>query len=301
LSSDPRLTLAGWTTLPEAEKTAAAQEVADALGEQIHFHSLASVGRGDRERRIARFEYRFADDRPPLRLQLIPAGEVALGLDDGMLARFAVDITPVDSWRWAFAAWVDGQAGSRLPAEERDRMFTPRRTVTLAPFLIAPDALHPSDYTARAGGPRRGSGHAGARKTLAADGLRLPTADEWEYACSGGDDGAGAPTIFHWGDTIPARLPARHDLPYNTTEGDGGDENGDERIEMEPNGFGLRIAFDPYDLELVTGPDEFRGGDGGVAICGGDGLFRAWICLASAHRFPGRGNGQLRPSIGVPG
>ena len=34
---------------------------------------------------------------------------------------------------------------------------------------------------------------------LAAQGLRLPTCDEWERAC-----GAGATTLFRWGDDTPA-------------------------------------------------------------------------------------------------
>ncbi|MBX3170467.1 MAG: hypothetical protein KF760_23880 [Candidatus Eremiobacteraeota bacterium] len=33
---------------------------------------------------------------------------------------------------------------------------------------------------------------------LASQGFRLPSADEWEYACA-----AGSRTLFHWGDHVP--------------------------------------------------------------------------------------------------
>jgi len=38
--------------------------------------------------------------------------------------------------------------------------------------------------------------------SLARIGMRLPTCDEWEYAC-----GAAAPTLFRWGDDNPADSP----------------------------------------------------------------------------------------------
>jgi formylglycine-generating enzyme required for sulfatase activity len=36
-----------------------------------------------------------------------------------------------------------------------------------------------------------------ATELAAAEGLRLLTFDEWEYAC-----GAGSTTLFHWGDFL---------------------------------------------------------------------------------------------------
>ncbi|MCS6866993.1 MAG: SUMF1/EgtB/PvdO family nonheme iron enzyme [Gemmataceae bacterium] len=104
--------------------------------------------------------------------------------------------------------------------------------------------------------------HAALTAQWAAAGFRLPTSDEWEYACGG-----GATTLFRWGDHVPCNR-------YPT---DGGGEHG------QPNAFGLFIAADPYQCELVAERGVTRGGDGGVLICGGVGFFVSWLTLATAY------------------
>ncbi|MFJ1702941.1 hypothetical protein [Kitasatospora sp. NPDC088346] len=123
-------------------------------------------------------------------------------------------------------------------------VLSPRRTVRLPSFLMGVDAL------ALPVGPGR----------------RLPSPDEWEYAC-----GAGARSLFRWGDTHPATAD-----PFSTPDGP----------HRAANAFGLRIGRNPYQAELTSDPGVLLGGDGGEATCGGYGSFRAWLPLATAFREP---------------
>jgi hypothetical protein len=123
---------------------------------------------------------------------------------------------------------------------------------------------------------------------LAQTGMRLPTGDEWEYVC-----GAAAPTLFRWGDDNPpdfcpidtpaervrerARALSRG-LLHPETAALGWDLH--ERLNL----FGLRIAHDPYRMELVSDEPWTLGGDGGCYICGGAGTFLTWFPLATAFR-----------------
>ncbi|MFF5225561.1 hypothetical protein [Dactylosporangium sp. NPDC000521] len=99
---------------------------------------------------------------------------------------------------------------------------------------------------------------------LAWRGLRPPTPDEWEHDC-----GAGATTLFRWGDDYPD-----------------GEPSGDVPLIQQPNFFGLVIGDDPYRAEFTTDPAILCGGDGGSALCGGSGAFLSWISLATAYRDP---------------
>lgn len=95
-------------------------------------------------------------------------------------------------------------------------------------------------------------------------GRRLLTPDEWEYAC-----GAGAATLFRWGDTYPGGTD-----PYSAS-------TGPHRL---PNLFGLHIAQDPYRDERTADPKVVCGGDGGGMVCGGSGEFLSWLTIATAYR-----------------
>lgn len=110
---------------------------------------------------------------------------------------------------------------------------------------------------------------------LASHGFRLPTADEWQVACS-----AGRQTLFRWGATCPLDRTPVDEVIYNPSVYPGIKPFA---LHVTPNAWGLRIAEDPYQVELVAEPDLMRGGDGGEAVCGSYGAFLAWLPLASAY------------------
>lgn len=125
---------------------------------------------------------------------------------------------------------------------------------------------------------------------LAERGFRFPTPDEWEYGC-----GAGATTLFRWGDHAPCdryptdKSPAEAAWWQRWVQSGGTLEYRADGFGTSwdrhrcPNAFGLVIAHDPYQLELTAQADVARGGDGGVTICGGAGFFIGWMALATAY------------------
>jgi len=132
--------------------------------------------------------------------------------------------------------------------------------------------------------------HADLAAELAAQQFRFPDPDEWEYLC-----GAGAQTIFRWGDhapldCLPTDISADEaawkqrwvisggKLPYPP---DGFPSTWD--LHRKPNAFRLFIATDPYQRELTTDAKTTRGGDGGTAICGGAEGLHGWLALATAY------------------
>ena len=152
-------------------------------------------------------------------------------------------------------------------ADHLREVMRPARQVTLAPLLIETTARYLDVALAGTTAAAGASAHARVVAALAADGLRLLTADEWEHACA-----AGTRTLWRWGDACPGD----HE-PYGTVT----------FAELRrPNAFGLAIAQNPYEWEYVADPSQMRGGDGGDALCGGYGAVAAWLALASPYRWP---------------
>ena len=109
------------------------------------------------------------------------------------------------------------------------------------------------------------------------EGFTLPTEDEWEYLY-----GAGARTLFPWGDEIDASMRLRH------VSGSGEAAAADPYPLELPNAFGLCFPGDPYKKELVLTPDDItgKGGDGGCNLHGGLGVALGYLPTATAYRDP---------------
>jgi hypothetical protein len=185
------------------------------------------------------------------------------------------------------------------------RSTTPARTVSVPPLLVAVNAVeagvrpcppdHPdvqqlvADMRRIGQSPRRAEWRNRARAELSENGTvtrswlidrptyddavadlatrgdRLLTPDEWEHAC-----GAGAPTLWRWGDEIP-----RDTWPIPDDDGP----------HQEPSLFGLTIANNPYQAERTADRWIMCGGDGGIALHHSDGIALAdWLTVATAFR-----------------
>ncbi|MGW6982707.1 hypothetical protein ACWGE1_25260 [Streptomyces sp. NPDC054932] len=235
------LTLDRWRSFDPAAAGRIAHEAAAQVGGRVVLLDAA--------RHLGGALHRVRIEREGQEFALIPGGTVRLGFD---LEAWA----PTPEQAADYAASVDegyGYGHEDLKAYLAE-MLSPRRTVDLPAVLMAVEneALtdDPADMPA----------------VLAARGLRMPGADEWEHAC-----GAGADTLFRWGNECPL-----DEASYGAGGG----------VRHEPNAFGLHIAYDSYATELSAEPTAVHGGDGGEAVCGGYGDLLAWLPLATANRNP---------------
>ncbi len=143
----------------------------------------------------------------------------------------------------------------------------------------------------------RAVSHAEILGVMAAEGFRLPTSDEWEYAC-----GAGLRTLFRWGDHSPPEYYDPGPLAVSEAERREAMEDLERFVEMfhhrqdnrrdfdnpaiQPNAFGLLMTDGSNDAESCMEAGIMRGGDSGFGACGGMDLFTAcWLPQATAFFF----------------
>ncbi|GGX84646.1 hypothetical protein GCM10010358_43600 [Streptomyces minutiscleroticus] len=234
------LTLARWRSFgPHTVRRVAQEAAALVEGRVTLVETVEHLGAPLHRVRIERDAQEFA---------LIPGGPVTVGFDP-------------DAWQPAPGQTADyaqsAEQGYGYGPDLRTHLawtLSPRRSAEVPTVLMA---VRDENLT----GPP-----AGTAAALAARGLRMPTPEEWEHAC-----GAGAGTLFHWGDHCPLDR-----VPY-------GDATGPH---TRPNAFGLRIAYDTYRTELTSDVTAVHGGDGGESVCGGYGHLLAWLPLATANRNP---------------
>jgi hypothetical protein len=235
------LTLDLWRTVDEDTARRIAQKAADHVGGRVSLvEATEHLGAPLHRVRVERDGQEFA---------LIPGGRVSLGFDGATwkpTARQAADYA--ESLEQGYGYGPDLRT-------HLERILSARRSVHLDTVLMAVEDENltepPADMPA----------------VLAARGLRMPSADEWEHAC-----GAGSDTLFRWGDDCPLDR-----IPY-------GDDTGPHN---ELNAFGLHIAYDTYRTELTSDVTAVHGGDGGESVCGGYGHLLAWLPLATGNRNPG--------------
>lgn len=249
------LCLPRWDDVSAELKEITVEAVEELLPTGFRSTGISTYELGDQRHDIARFT------GPDGVFALVPGGRVTLGWD-----RSAVALSSLQR-----AAWNQANDDPAFVRFEQllDVYFTPSRVVTLDPFLVEMEAQEAYAYidAEEEREPREASLQTFLESGVSRQGLRLLTSDEWEHACR-----AGSRRLFRWGDEWPRGIP----------HGDSTDFTGHH----SPNGFGLRIVSDPYQVECVSGGAVFRGGDGGGAICGGRPQPEPWYSFASAFAYP---------------
>lgn len=216
-----------WNALSLAQQSEFARTLQSQLPSHYRFAGVQRFSMGTRTHNVAFFS---ADNESMF--ALIPGGEVELGFD---ASRW--EPTPEEAESWADTAAEYGIESDLT--EHIESATTPRRRVVMNPFLIEtkatevgwesialddPDVKELIDNLPSGNKPytssishderetrvtRDESGHITAKvanqpthESLCAGlrnkGFRFPTSDEWEFVC-----GAGATTLFRWGDHVP--------------------------------------------------------------------------------------------------
>lgn len=260
--------LAAWDQASAQERERVAQRCAAMLAPRFLFQGIELCALGDQRHWIAMYTWR------DIGFALLPGYHGARGFD----AEAALALTrdaflrcyPADDREHTLSDWSDFLRSK----------LSPVRTVSLFPVLIQRTATSLQVREPIPGGYRSDPGP--TREEIIAlaqtDGFTLASADEWEYACSG-----GARTLFRWGDSWldapwASELRRERDFPPAIV---------DWREDQRSNAFGLTIGHDPWQLEYCQEPGVVRGGDGGQAASGdAEFHFVQWLSLASAYRYP---------------
>lgn len=287
------LTRKRWAALSTAERVRTAKALVKELPNGFVFDAVRVCKLGTRENAVA--FYTFGDSS----FALVPGGPVTVGYDMNRLW----EPTKEEEVSWAGTKEDFGIRGSI--SQHVARVTRRPKAITVTPMMVETvageigwepfDATDPEvrkllrehrrapqltvsysdgntlrvsrkdggEVTAERGAART---HAELKTFLKKRGFRFPTVDEWEYLC-----GAGAETLFRWGDHAPCDC-----YPV-------GSRSAHRTIHRRPNAFGLTIASDPYKFELTATPGTTRGGDGGHYACGGMGFFISWLTLSTAY------------------
>ncbi len=249
MNTDPfklLLDLVAWDAATSDDRLAVAIAVAKTLPKSFAFNRLATNTSGDQAHEIAIFEY---DDAV---FSLLPGRSNALLGYDRSRPYQATD-AQLSDWQIVYDEY-----GCRID-EYLDECLSPFRHIAIAPLLIETVARR---FEYAQDGDNQTEGYNRVQSQLGR-GFRLPTVDEWEYACA-----AGSRALFRWGNDCPVSNSHR-DKKF--------------RLHKQPNAFGITMNSSTYDSELCQGP-RLRGGDGGGSVCGGIGNIITWIPLASSFQ-----------------
>jgi hypothetical protein len=267
-----RLMLERWDSFSQEECEELARTLAKALPVAFRFHKIETCSYNEQQHHIAVFEWAgLPEGYQRGFFALIPGGKATLGYDREH---------PFLPDEQQLASWVEETQETGMFVGTLDELLdltmTPLRQVAIEPFLLemlASPLEPPPVYNKKLGTnggwnwSANGASYAETLERLSREELRLPTSDEWEYACA-----AGSRTLFRWGNTTPS-------LPLSPP---GSREAAQWDLHLRENPFGLLIARYPYHWEFCAESGIMRGGDGGTAIHGGTGTFAEWLTLASA-------------------
>jgi hypothetical protein len=230
------LTLPVWDALDAQTAETVAKSVERCLPDPWKFVRVARHESGDQKRHVAFFAHKKRE------FALLPGGEVALGFDPKQPEPPA---KLLKDWKKQAREWAESSPEWKGITWKKylANVLSPLRKVQLAPYLMEVKSSSKDAKTGKA-----------ERKAIAKEGFQLPSADQWEFACSG-----GSRTVWHWG-SDPGEKPP------------------------EANAFGLVFIPNTYILEPLAESGDFRGGDGGVRVCGGSCWLETVVPLSSWFR-----------------
>jgi len=313
-----------WSRMSDGVARRECEALARALPHGLEFEDLKTHDYCGRTHRIAYFDGKEGGDL--VQFVLVPGGEVSLGFDgtdfkpsNCQIESFAESATEYDLGP-SITQFVDTQTSPRRtacvppmlievvaqevmplePVAEHDAIFArlqdeyPQgRTVEDHGDSLGEDSFivkRDSDGTLQVS-RRPATTLTVVEERLQKWGMRLPTCDEWEHAC-----GAGAATLFRWGDETPIDFYPTDTCAEHRALKTAWVLSGGKLVYEAPaakwdlhqrlNLFGLKIANNPYQSDLVADGPRALGGDGGCNICGGAGFFLGWLPLATAFRNP---------------
>jgi hypothetical protein len=250
-----------WDELDETRQDGVAQALLAAVAGvrswrlRWEYAGLRACSLGRQSHRLPRFSY---GGQP---FTLVPGAVAQLGWSGEQLA-----VRPDQRRNWEMRLILNGEslAEGGFETVARPRL-EPRHHALIHPFLSHVEGEFVSEW----GGDADVDADVlpALRRAVAAEGFRLPTVDEWEWAARGGEVG-----VFRWGDTWPDATPNSSSCPFD--------------LHRLPNGFGLTLPHDGFGVECVADPALFVGGDGGVLLQSDRPPLETWLPLASAHRFP---------------
>lgn len=161
-----------------------------------------------------------------------------------------------EDFTWIFKEWE-----IKNPDDFFQRYMSPLRNVKISPMLVQRNPSEPNlelpifEFA----------------KEIKRNGFEIPTEDEWEYLCGGGNK-----SFFRWGNKFDYDMELEHyQLDYTKKK--------TYTLHL-PNHFGLKIAYDPYKYEIVNSECFLKGADGGVSICGGWGILASYLSTATFYR-----------------
>lgn len=244
-----------WNRLTNSERVDLALEVRRSLPVPFAFSGIRTFQYQGQENSLAVFNYDNSE------FVLIPGDTVRLGYE--WERPFPLTSEQVELWEIALEEFETPMSFD----DYLEEIMTPPRDVSLDAFLLETKIKRLVDQKLKGVAVDESAPfphHARARAQLASQGLRLPTSDEWEYAC-----GAGVRTLYRWGEDAP--------MDWSPSEDRGWLQSG-------PNAFGLTIANNPWQWEAIHEPGFRRGGDGGGMSCGGGMPYMLeWLLLATAY------------------